>query len=118
MWQTRFYLERRNEKTVISKEQRAWSAQKVFSCAILGLFILVGCKPSDKPTKPEKIEPITPLKETIPALTINLATINLSRFDTRYYKNELEKLAEIIKREDIQILTVWNIRAILISAPH
>lgn len=93
----------------MSKEPRARCVQKLFSCAILILLTLAGCKPSEEPTKPEKIDPITMPKEPIPAITINLATINLSKFNTLYHKNDLIKLGKIIKREDIQILTMQSV---------
>lgn len=96
-------------KTVMSKEPGAWSVQKLFSCAILILLILAGCDPSEESTKPEKTAPITIAKEPIPPIIINLATINLSKFNTLYHKNDLINLAEIVKREDIQILTVQSI---------
>jgi hypothetical protein len=96
-------------KAVMSKEPRACGVQKAFSCAILILLTLAGCKPSEEPAKPEKIDPIIMPKEPIPAIIINLATINLSKLNTLYHKNDLIKLGEIIKLEDIQILTVQSV---------
>lgn len=73
---------------------------------IIFVFLLSGCKPTEEV---EKIELITKPKEPSPAIIINLATINLSKFNTLYKINELTKFAEIIKQEDIQILTVQSL---------
>ena len=75
---------------------------------IIVSFVIFGCKPPEEVKKTEKVEPF-PAKEPTPAIIFNVATLNLSKSGTKYEKQSILRLAEIIKQEDIQIISLQGI---------
>jgi endonuclease/exonuclease/phosphatase family metal-dependent hydrolase len=75
---------------------------------IMFVFLLSGCTPPEEVKNPEKVEPF-PAKEPTPATIFNVATLNLSKSGTKYEKQSISKLSEIIKQEDIQIISLQGV---------
>lgn len=95
-------------KTLTSKELIAWSAQKVFSCTILVLLTLAGCQPV-KEVVEDRVELPPPIKTYEPAITINIASLDLSNYPTKIAKQSVQKLADALKVADVQIVTVQSV---------
>lgn len=83
-----------------------WIVWIIFT--MLCVLMLPCCKPPEDTAKPIKVE-TPPVKEPTPAITLNVATLNLSKYGTRYEKQAIAKLAEIIKRENIDVLTLQGV---------
>ncbi|MDI6802837.1 MAG: hypothetical protein QME58_03195 [Bacteroidota bacterium] len=93
---------------MLSIELRAWSAQKLFSCAILVLLTLAGCKPV-KEVVEDRVELPPPLKTLEPAITINIASIDLSDYPTKTAKKSVQNLATALKAAEVQIVTLQSV---------
>jgi endonuclease/exonuclease/phosphatase family metal-dependent hydrolase len=76
---------------------------------MLLITMIAGCGPAGEVKQPEKVEPVLSPKEPTPAITINVATLNLSKAGTKYEKQYISKMADIIKQEDIQLISLQGV---------
>jgi hypothetical protein len=90
------------------KSNRLKIIMRSITLLIIVSFVMSGCKPPEEVKKPEKVEP-SPAKEPTPSIILNVATLNLSKSGTKYEKQSIFRLAEIIKQEDIQIISLQGV---------
>lgn len=73
------------------------------------VFIIDGCK-SAKEVVEKKVEPIPPLPKTLePAITINIASLDLSNYPTKIAKQAVKNLATALKATDLQIVAIQSV---------
>lgn len=82
-------------------------SRKLFSTALAFVlaFLLFSCSTTKETTQTE-IPPTTPPK---PDILIRVATLNLSNFQKRIEKKDIERFAKLLKQEQIDILGLQGI---------
>jgi len=75
------------------------------SVALSGALLLTGCSAPPKTTKSEAPAPTQPKL----ALTVRVASVDLSGYGKRIEKKDIEQLSAALKREQIEILAVQGI---------
>lgn len=78
-----------------------------FLTFIFSLFIS-GCKTAEEVKKVDNIKEL-PIETIKPAITFKIATIDLSRTQTRYSKKSIHKLAKDLQDECIDILIIQSV---------
>ncbi len=72
------------------------------------LLTLVGCKPV-KEVVENRVELPPPLKTLEPAITLNIASLDLSTYPTKTTKQSVQNLAVALKAEDVQVIAIQSV---------
>lgn len=75
---------------------------------IIFVFLLWGCKPAKEIIENRVESPSLP-KTPEPAITINIASLDLSAHPTKIVKQSVQNLAEALRVEDVHIVTVQSV---------
>ncbi len=87
----------------INREERLNKTTLIAALVIAAVTLVAGCS---APTT-DKSSPKTASKE--PDLTLQVASLNLSGFNKRFEKNEISKFSRLLKKEQVDVLSVQNI---------
>lgn len=80
----------------------------IFFLILFSGLIIDGCKPAHEVAE-NKVEPTPPPKTLEPAITFNIASLDLSKHPTKISQQSVQKLATVLKVGDVQVLALQSV---------
>lgn len=75
---------------------------------LFSVLIIDGCRPANEVAE-NKVEPTPPPKTLEPAITFNIASLNLSKYTTKISQQSVKKLATQLNVEDVQVIALQSV---------